>query len=393
MSATSTAPAQEARIRIAYVFDPVLPHQDTDAEQAINTISALVRIGADVELFLPRQYFQPPAAAEELRRFYKVRTGFPVTYLRSVFPGPRALEKLAHAVRAASHRRLRNFDVVYSRNFSAVLGALHFGHRVVYETYRPWPAQHTALAPVFRYAMDHPSFLGAVLHSQYALQKFKRTGISPEVLRVVHNGYEPTWFEPRLPPHEARAALGLPAQAPIALYAGRMTMGKGLGIVLEMARRMPEVTFALVGSQREGEVERQAASLPNVRMFPWTPYDELPQFFFAADVLILPPTLVGLNQVGDTVLPMKLFLYLAAGRPILAARAPDTQEILSHRNNAYLVPPDDVAAAIAGLRELIGDERLLRSLGRTAQTQAESLTWEVRARRIVEFIEHRLNAT
>ncbi len=77
----------------------------------------------------------------------------------------------------------------------------------------------------------------------------------------------------------------------------------------------------------------------NVRVFPWQGPRTLAPFLFAADVLIVPPSSAPLQQFGNCVLPLKLFAYFAAGRPILAPQAPDTAGFLRQRENALLVSP------------------------------------------------------
>jgi glycosyltransferase involved in cell wall biosynthesis len=378
-------------MRIAYVFDPLLPLRDTDTEQVMNTVSALLRRGAEVELVLPRSSLRPGVSEAELGDFYKVDPTPRVRHLRSLFPSYRPLEKLAHAVRAASYRPLRQFDIVYTRNVSGMVAALAWRHPLVYETYRPWADQYPALAPLFRTAMARHNFVGGVLHSAYARQKYIDIGVDPNRLEVVHNGYEPRLFSPRLSRAEARRAIALDDDRPLLLYAGRVNLAKGLGIVLELADRHRDVAFALVGSEGHGEVEERAARMDNVHVFPWTPYDRLPEYLFAADILIIPPSMRGL-EVGNTVLPMKLFLYLAAARPILAPRSPDTAELLSHDENSYLVSPDDLEAASVGLRTLVDDRGLADRLGRTAGELAADLTWDARAEKILAFIDRRLGS-
>jgi glycosyltransferase involved in cell wall biosynthesis len=229
-----------------------------------------------------------------------------------------------------------------------------------------------------------------VLHSAYARDRYAGLGVDPDRLEVVHNGFDPARFESPLSREAAKRAVGLPADRPIALYAGRVTMGKGLGAVLAMAERMPEVTFAIVGSQGEGEVETRAASLANVTFGPWASADELPAWLWAADVLLLPPSLVGLDQRGDTVLPMKLFLYLAASRPLLAPRAPDTAEILRDGDNAVLVEPERVAEAVNALQRLIADPVRAEKLAAAAARTAQQFTCRARAERVLTFLERRL---
>jgi glycosyltransferase involved in cell wall biosynthesis len=89
---------------------------------------------------------------------------------------------------------------------------------------------------------------------------------------------------------------------------------------------------------------------------------------------------------------MKLFTYLAAGRPILAPAAPDTAELLKHEDTAFLVAPDEPAAAAAGLDRLLGEPALAERIGEGARRLSDRLTWDVRAEKIGQFLQQRLEA-
>lgn len=379
-------------MRIAYALDQLLPNRGADTEQVMNTVSALLRRGVDVVLYLPRPVLGSGIGESALRDHYRLDRPPPVAHLRVPLARVRSVVKIGHALRVMGHGRLREFDLVYSRNLPVVAGALAAGHRVIYETYRPWPAQKPATAPAFRALMQHRNFVGAVLHSAFARSCYLDLGLADDRLQVVHNGYEPRLFEPRLDRAEARAALGLPRDRTIAVYSGRLTLQKGLGLVLDMAARRPEVCFVLVGSEGQGPVEERARALPNVRVAPWQPFDRIAPYLYAADVLLIPPSLAPLTQARNTVLPIKLFSYLAAGRPILAAESPDTAEILSHGHNAWLVRPDDLDAALQGLDTLVTDPRQAARLGQRSLELAQALTWDARAAKLVDFIEGRLRA-
>jgi glycosyltransferase involved in cell wall biosynthesis len=85
---------------------------------------------------------------------------------------------------------------------------------------------------------------------------------------------------------------------------------------------------------------------------------------------------------------MKIFLYLAAGRAILAPRLPDVEEVLTDGLTARLVSPANPGEAAAALRALLADADLRRHLGARALAASIAYTWEARARRIVPFLEH-----
>ena len=119
--------------------------------------------------------------------------------------------------------------------------------------------------------------------------------------------------------------------------------------------------------------------------------DALPAWLHAADLLLIPPSRAPLERYRNCVLPLKLFSYLAAGRPILAPFAPDTAELLADGENALLVPPGESEAAAAALDRILGDAALAARLGAAARAAARELTWDRRAERIEAFLEARLS--
>jgi glycosyltransferase involved in cell wall biosynthesis len=127
-----------------------------------------------------------------------------------------------------------------------------------------------------------------------------------------------------------------------------------------------------------------------VAVVPWQPFSATVPYLYAADVLLIPPTRGPLESVGNTVLPMKTFLYMAAGRAIFAPATPDLTEVLTDNVSARLVPPDDLKTAVAALRDLLADESFRVRLA--AAARADVQTWQARAERILSFLATRLSA-
>lgn len=377
-------------MRIAYITDQLLPQTATDTEQMMSMVGGFEAAGADVTLVKPRHWFDSDPDRDAIADYYQIAPTFAVAAVRSVYPNIRGIEKVAQGLVGPRHAAARRADVLYTRTLPILLGALLGGTRpIAYETYRPWPRQQPWSAPVFRWIARHPRFLGAVLHSDLARASYENAGVDPDRLLTAHNGYDPERLEPRLSRATARERCNLPDR-PTVVYAGRVTMEKGLGLMLEMARALPDVQFVIVGSEGEGEVERRAAPLDNVRVVPWQPFDDTVPYLYAANVLLIPPTVAPLKEVGNTVLPMKTFLYMAAGRAILAPASPDLQELLRDDENAALVPPDDPDAATRRLRSLLSAPDKCARLGQAARADIENNTWPRRAERILHFLEGRI---
>ena len=378
-------------MRLIYPLLWSRPGRQADREQVVNTAGAMARAGAEVTLVLPRGADDPVVTADELRALFSVSGDFRIEQRRTRWGGEQALPSLLWLRQLARDPATRRHEIFYSRMPVAFAFGSLSPIPFAVEHYRPWPDTIPPLRPLIRRTARAPHCLGFILHSRYAADSFARAGVAEDKLLVAHNGAEPSRMLPRLTSAEARAALGLPPDRPIALYAGRINARKGLDRILLLAGSRPDVLFLLVGSEGEGPVEREAAHLRNVRLVPWQDPAGLPAWLYAADILLIPPSRAPLERFGQTVLPMKTFAYLAAGRPILAPVAPDTAELLRHEDNALLVPPEDEAAAASALDRLLGDAALAERLGTNAAALAESLSWDARARRILGFLEARLS--
>ncbi|MEK7256787.1 MAG: glycosyltransferase, partial [Bacteroidota bacterium] len=102
--------------------------------------------------------------------------------------------------------------------------------------------------------------------------------------------------------------------------------------------------------------------------------------------LIIPPDSAPLEKHGRTVLPFKTFLYLAAGRPVVAPRQPDMEEVLVHEYNSLLVEPNNFADCARAIERLLNDPALHLKICENAAASVKELTWEERARKIIGWL-------
>jgi len=375
-------------MRIAYVFDQLLPRTAADTEQVVNTAAALGACGVDVDLILPRARGVAPIDAAALGRWYDVQPYFEVHTVSSVYPAHRGLEKLGHAVMGPWAAATRDADIVYTRNVPVLLSLLATCRQpVVYEHFRPWPSQSRAMAVLFRRLARLRRPPALVMHSEFAARSYLEVGFSPKRLLVAHNGWDPRLMEPPLDRRAAQIACGLEHDGPVVVYSGHINERKGLGTLLDLAQTFTAAKFVLVGSEGHGPIEARAAGMANVVIRPWCSRRELVPYLYAADVLAVPPSSGPLQQVGNTVLPLKTFIYMAAGRAIFGPDTPDLAELLRDGDNARLVPPDDGPAARRAMAGLLADAALRERLGAAAHAQAASLTWGARASRLATFLE------
>jgi len=103
------------------------------------------------------------------------------------------------------------------------------------------------------------------------------------------------------------------------------------------------------------------------------------------DVLVLPNTPGRVSAAYTS--PLKLFEYMASGRPIVASDLPALREVLRPDGNAVLVEAGDAGALAAGLARVLADPALASRLAAQARADVRAYTWDSRAGRIEALLE------
>jgi glycosyltransferase involved in cell wall biosynthesis len=387
-----TAPAASvASLRIAYITKLALPSTDAATMQIVQTASALARAGARLELFFPlsREAANSSEAAlrDQLRQQYQTDCGFGLQPLGT------GLE-LLYPFRAGRAAAGAQFDLLHTRDVPNLLLGLSAGRRVSFESYRTPDGRTRIVQALIRRAFDNPRFLGQVTHSRYALERYLAAGYPAEKLRTIYNGFDPANFAVDRTPQAARHELRLPERVTVG-YAGRIAPFKRVDLLLDAAEAVPELSWIFTGAtdQREAsELVERGGELPNVRFLGFRSGEELALAHQAADILVIPPSADPLERFGTTVLPLKLFQYLAAGRPLVVGDVGDTAELLRDGETCLRVPPDDLPSFIRGIRSLAGAPELRLRMGAAARELARGLTWDARATGFLAFLSERLAA-
>jgi glycosyltransferase involved in cell wall biosynthesis len=379
--------------RIWYVADARLPAKAANTVQIVKMSAAFGSCGTDTTLWARALETDDPRALGE---YYGAPATFRASRMPRWLPGqsrrdrwsvPFSLSALLHA-----RRRRADFDLLYTRVPLLTLLAARSGLPVALEAHRLLPED----GPVSRW-LEHalrrqsvgPAFRGLIAISAVLGAWYQDRGFAPGKCLVAHDGVDLERFDPPQDRARARAHVGWPDDRPIVGYCGHLYRGRGTEELLACAARLPHLRFMFVGGvDPELGAYRQAAErsrLDNVRFTGFVPNSQLAPYLFAADVLAMPYT----RQTASAqyMSPMKMFEYMAAGRPIVASRFPSVGEVLQDRVNAILVEPEDVKELAAALDDATGaGAGAAALLGQRARRDVQACTWVRRAERILAFL-------
>lgn len=375
-------------MNIAFISDQFYPRTSADSEQIINSLAALGKLSG-VTLLSAKYANQAATTVSAIEDYYGIECTFKLYFISHLFPGIRGLEKIIFAVKSAFRVKKGKFDLVYTRNIPSVISVILFTKLpIVFESYRPWPSRNWLSKWFFKRMVEQDRFLGVVLHSNFAGKSFRDIGFKDERLLLAHNAFSFSSIN-ETNPEEIKKKFNLPSNQLIVTYSGRVNESKGLLQMLELAKAFTEIFFLIIGSEKVGVIEEGASHLDNVKVIGWQDKNTVFSLLQASDILYLPPTVKSRDVSKNTVLPLKTFIYKASGKSIFGPISEDVCEVLEHEVNAYLVEPDNWEEERKGFQVLVRNEELRSNIGRRAEEEMKSLTWDSRAQTIFEFINDR----
>ncbi|HJR64554.1 MAG TPA: glycosyltransferase family 4 protein [Gemmatimonadaceae bacterium] len=290
-------------------------------------------------------------------------------------------------------RRYAFIHAVEEAAFPAVAMGRLFGVPVVYDMQSSLPEQMLR-HPMLRHGLV-PAFMRGC--ERWLLRRadviIASTGLAERVSRIAPNARVREWrfSSPvsSVPPDEVlatRRSLDIPDGAPVVMYSGTFEQYQGLDLLLDalprVLKRVDNTVLVLVGAQgAEGKtVKERAAALRlngSLRIVDRQPRDRIPQYLAMADVLVSP------RMYGGN-LPLKIFDYLAAGRPIVATDIP-THRTLLDDSLAVLVRPREKELAGA-LVEVLTDRDHAARLAESARHFAlQHLGWMAFVQAVSDF--------
>jgi starch synthase len=218
---------------------------------------------------------------------------------------------------------------------------------------------------------------GLIIPTQTEIQRVSTNYgvLSAKVARIFNPLNVGTWRA--IDRDEARAALGIPLDASVVVWHGRVEIErKGLDVLLDAwnqicyERSQKDLRLLLVGTGSDANKLRQRLETMQLRGVIWVnefvrDRTRIQQYLSAADVYTLPS-----RQEGFPVAPVEA---MACGLPVVATDAPGVPDILEsgEASGGLVVPRGDATALALALGRVLDDQAWGRELGKRARSRAE----------------------
>jgi glycosyltransferase involved in cell wall biosynthesis len=389
-------------MRIAYVCADggIAVFGDKGASVHITAMAAAFgRIGHEVRVLCARR---GPGAAD-----------YPVEQVTADLPPPddRAAKERGHiATATAIEARLMALhrdwplDLIYERyslwSTAGVRAGRRLGVPVVVEVNAPLVSEQAAFRSLVlepeASAIEAEVFCSAdalAVVSDELVGYVTDRGAERARVHVIRNAVDTARFTPLAP---RTAVPGIEDDAFVVGFSGSLKAWHGLDTLLPAFRALravlPRAHLLVVGEgPRKAWIEGYATGAgiaEAVTLTGWVGHEDLPGLIARMDVATAPYP----AAEGHYFSPLKLFEYLAVGRPVVASRIGQTAQVLDGTGAALLIPPGDPAALTAALLQLARDPALAARLARNAAVQGRRHDWADNARAVMALLHQKVPA-
>lgn len=363
-------------MKILHISNSLIPSLSANGIQVMKMCSSLSKLGHDVCLLAHVGQIDIDPF-----KFYGVDSTFKINFIKkSLF-----LKILIYIYKIFRFKP----DVVYARSFYGACVSALFGFSVIFELHSDsW--RSGIFAPLLYKYLNSNKKIKKIIFITNALMESYMSDWPMSRCRnfqVLPDGADLN-FEQTC--DEYRLVEKLKGDFKVG-YVGGLYHGKGVEVVQGLAPILSDMTFHIIGGNEEQVEEwRSKIKEENVVFHGFVAPGEAAMYCAQMDVCLLPNQrsvrCYGGNDgdIAKYTSPLKMFEYMALGKPIIASDLPVIREVLSHEINSLLCSPESVDEWRSSLVRLRAEPELREKISSEAKELfIRNYTWKDRARKLL----------
>jgi glycosyltransferase involved in cell wall biosynthesis len=374
-------------MNIFYIGSPQLFGEGASSIHVARMCEAFAELGHDVELVLPIEIEE----VDYFFSYYNVSNKFKINRTFGLKRGP--LRHMLHGLLSFFKMfSVDNYDLIVTRNITFAYFASFFKPNIIVDIHHP-AVNYLSKIAIKRF-IKATNIVKISCNSEGTKRNLEENFGFTKKLQVLHNGVNLKTFKPNRDISEFKKDLHIPKDSIVASYVGNTYKGRGIEKIIELSRINKDIFFLVVGgedSDNNTYADLVEPNQENVLLTGHVKNVDIPNYLAVSDVLLIPYssdfTIKGGSMAFDYSSPIKLFEYLASGKPIIASDLPSISRILSHNINSILVDPSSTEALNNALNLVINNEKLSKDLSQNCLDLSKEFTWLNRAIMMIKRIQ------
>lgn len=364
-------------MRIVYCSDAVFPSAAAHSVQIVGMCDAFAQAGNEV-LLCGKEFCLDSSS---LIAWYGANVQLPLceVALRAAF-----ISKRLYGLDVCIAFRSFRPQLVYSRCMHSALFAVLLGYPTVYEAHTP-PRKDAWLSQKILQQLLRNENLKLVVTISENVRKDLLVVSESQSCPIVVLPSGGRSLEPQQSFADAYPPLA--GKFPVA-YAGNLYPGKGLELIVKLAKACPLIDFHIAGTRTAQFA--QDPGLSNLHFHGQLPPARIPSFLSAARCLIAPFIAPVHDCSGRDIArwtsPLKIFDYMSAGRPIVASALPGVMEVLDE-GSAIILQDNKLESWVEALQYIEKQQNAAKALAECARAKLrDHYQWSRRVEKIFDAL-------
>lgn len=369
-------------MKIVYISRSIIPSRTANSINVMKMCSTFASLGHEITLLAPWTKKLEEKGIENIFEYYGVEDNFTLKKLFS--PNIKYLKKRIYSLRCLSIVKDIQPDIVYGRDdMFAFYLTQRSGFFTVFEKHEPYDGK--GFNDYFFDKFIHFKKDTKMIVNSNELRKMYHNScdIDLDSILAANNGTNkiPDDKTPdRIEIDENRIQVG---------YVGSLFKGRGIDIIVELAKRLPEMDFHIIGGKdKDLEFWKNQVDFSNLIFHGFVEPKETYKYRNMCDILLAPyqSDSEG-NRSSKYMSPIKLYEYMSSKRVIICSNFKVVYEALND-DCAVLVDSSNIDEWEEALKDLAGNKEKREKLAKKAyENFLANYTWKSRAEKILKFLD------